>query len=172
LKLLKICILLGFVLVVSVYISSNPEHGEKKTATKDNGKTTLFNRGQGIKKTFPSSKIKNDAAIMLFMHFPEDYHLIKDAGSSYTLALGDNVLINGTILSDETPIKIPKLPDTSCTLVLNLNYYYCTKKGVCLSQTSNWQIPVNLSQDGLRKISLTEIPYEVEKERSTPSLSF
>ena len=170
-KLYKIYIFLGLVLLLQFYLLDNPAHGENKKTPVDN-ENTLFDRGQVINKSFPSSKIRNDAAITLFMHFPEGYHLIKDAGSSYTLALGKNVLTKGTILSDETPIMIPKLPDTSSTLVLNLKYYYCTKKGVCLFQLSSWSIPVKLSQDGLKKISLTEIPDEVEKERSTTTLSF
>jgi len=170
-KSFKLYILLGLVLVVLVYLLYNPVNGKSKNATTDNEKTALFDRGQAINKSFPSSKIKNDAAIILIMHFLEGYHLIKDAGSSYTLALGNNVLTKGTILSDETLIKIPKLPDTRNTLVLNLNYYYCTKKGVCLSQLSQWSIPVELRQDGLKKIPLTEIPDEVEKDQTTTNQS-
>jgi hypothetical protein len=171
-KLFKICILLVLVIVIQIFISHNTSHGERMKTSTDNEKNTLFDKNQAIHKSLPLNKIKNDAAIILTMHFPEGAHLIKDAGSSYTLTLSDNDLINGTILSAETPIIIPKLPDTSNRLVLNLNYYYCTKKGVCHFQLTSWTIPVELRQNGSKIISVTEIPVEVEKERSTTHQSF
>jgi hypothetical protein len=163
---------LVLLLIVQLYLSHNTSHGESKGTTKEHGHTTLFDKNQAIHKSLPLSKIRNDAAIILTIHFPEGSHLIKDAGSSYTLALSENILIQGTILSDETTITIPKLPDTNSALVLDLNYYYCTKKGVCLFQLTSWNIPVELRQNGLKRISVTEIPVEVEKERSTTHLSF
>jgi len=171
-KPFKICILLVLVLIVQAHLSHNTAKGERNDTNIHNAKSSLFDKRHVRQQSLPLNRIKNDAVITLTIHFSEGTHLIKDAGSSYTLALGDNVLSNGTILSAETPIIIPKLPDTRSTLVLKLNYYFCTKKGVCLFQLSSWSIPVELSQDGLKKISITEIPDIVKKERSTSSLSF
>jgi hypothetical protein len=164
-KPFKICILLALALVVQLYLSHNTSHGKSK-------KTTLFDKSHATHKSFPLSNIRNDAAIILTIHFPEGSHLIKDAGSSYTLALSKKILIQGAIHSTETTITIPKLPDTNNTLMLSLNYYYCAKEGVCLFQLSRWSIPVKLNRDGSKKISITEIPDEVEKQQSTTHLSF
>jgi hypothetical protein len=161
-KPFKRCIFLVLIFILQLHISHSTSHGE----------TTLFDKGHATNKSFPLSMVRNDAAIILTIHFPESSHLIKDAGSSYTLALSKKILIKGTILSDETKITIPKLPDPDSTLILNLNYYYCAKEGVCHFQLSRWSIPVKLHQDGLRRISLTEIPDVVDNERSTTPLSF
>ena len=152
------------VLAAQLFLLHNTSQGESKKTDTHKEKTTLFDKSRVTQKSFPLSKIKKDAVLILTIYFPEGYHLIKDAGSSYSLTMKEQVLINGSIVSDETSIGIPTLPDNNSTLVLNLNYYYCTKKGVCHVQLSRWSIPVELRQDGSGKISITEIPDQAEKK--------
>jgi hypothetical protein len=171
-KPFKMSISLVLLLVVQMFISDNTSYAESINTSTHDKKNISFDKNQAIHKSLPLNKIKNDAAIILTMHLPEGSHLIKDAGSSYTLALREKILIEGTILSDETTVKIPKLQDTNSPLMLYLNYYYCTKKGVCLFQLTGWTIPVELRQNGSKIISVTEIPLEIEKERNTTNQSF